>query len=111
MIKNTFHHGSTINTLLAIVRFNPVDVAFRDKRSTVYAFSFLKFSITFYLLFIFIEPVMIRCSILFYESISLSISTGYILIITGLLAFNLLFYFSSISIFFLFYKLTSFYVK
>jgi len=70
MIKNTFHHGSTINTLLAIVRFNPVDVAFRDKRSTVYAFSFLKFSITFYLLFIFIDPVMIRCSILFYESIS-----------------------------------------
>jgi len=59
-IKSSLNCLLFIYTLLAIVRFNPVDVAFRDKRITVYAFSFLKFSITFYLLFIFIEPVVIK---------------------------------------------------
>ena len=69
MIKNTFHHGSTINTLLAIVRFNPVDVALKESSIIVYMFSSLNFYNILLLYLMVMLPVNVKCNISYYLSI------------------------------------------
>lgn len=57
--KITFHQGSTKNTLFAIVRFNPVDVARNDNNSAIASCESLNYFITFSLFSTLIYPVIL----------------------------------------------------